>query len=500
MTSISGSPASLRTANGDPTVTRSDAPTEPPSLMLGGVWSWRHVPGRLGYLLGGLPWAVVTFSVLISLLSAGIPLLILTPLGMACLWALVICARAVGAGERARLRWAGTTPIEAPAPAPSGSPTLWRRAWQAILDVDAWRAVAHNVVNFIVSMVSFSLVAVWLAVIAQGVSTWLDTHWIRLSADINTLGDLLLPASMRSAMGVHIADTALAVIALVTLPVLTFALVWMHRLLGGALLSANKSRELTRRISELNRRVGKLADAHSASADAESEALRRLERNVHDGPQQQLLRMQMDLDTAKRHLADDPQRAAAMLDELRDRSQDTLEELRDLSRGLVHPLLVERGLGAALESSAERATLPVRVTNHLPEQLDRPQGIEQTSAQGLLLATSELLANVAKHAQASSAEIMVDALPAGSPQATNPGAQGPCPTLTDPARTDQPPAVQVRVRDNGVGGAVVVPGHGLDGVARRMQGLGGSFTLASPAGGPTTITLRIPLTDWSNRA
>ncbi|MCT3017064.1 hypothetical protein EFN04_11150, partial [Propionibacterium freudenreichii] len=111
MTSISGSPASLRTANGDPTVTRSDAPTEPPSLMLGGVWSWRHVPGRLGYLLGGLPWAVVTFSVLISLLSAGIPLLILTPLGMACLWALVICARAVGAGERARLRWAGTTPI-----------------------------------------------------------------------------------------------------------------------------------------------------------------------------------------------------------------------------------------------------------------------------------------------------------------------------------------------------------------------------------------------------
>ena len=51
-----------------------------------------------------------------------------------------------------------------------------------------------------------------------------------------------------------------------------------------------------------------------------------------------------------------------------------------------------------------------------------------------------------------------------------------------------------------VGGAVVVPGHGLDGVARRMQGLGGSFTLASPAGGPTTITLRIPLTDWSNRA
>lgn len=47
---------------------------------------------------------------------------------------------------------------------------------------------------------------------------------------------------------------------------------------------------------------------------------------------------------------------------------------------------------------------------------------------------------------------------------------------------------------------MVVPGHGLDGVARRMQGLGGSFTLASPAGGPTTITLRIPLTDWSNRA
>lgn len=463
--------------------------------MLGGVWSWRHVPARLGYLLGGLPWAVVTFSVLICLLSAGIPLLLLTPLGVACLWALVICARAVGAGERARLRWAGTTPIDAPAPAPSGGPTLWRRAWQAILDVDAWRAVAHNVVNFIVSLVSFSLVAVWLAVIAQGVSTWLDAHWIRLSADLATLGELLLPASMRSAMGVHIADTSLAVIALATLPVLTFGLVWLHRLLGSALLSANKNRELTRRITELNRRVGRLADAHSASADAEGEALRRLERNVHDGPQQQLLRMQMDLDTAKRRMADDPQQAAAMLDELRDRSQATLEELRDLSRGLVHPLLVERGLGAALESLAERATVPVRVANHLPAQLDKPDGIEQATAQGMLLATSELLANVSKHSHADQVQIDLAAVPAGTPQAHESTTQGPCPT-----QTDQPPVLQVVVRDNGVGGAVVVPGHGLDGVARRMQGLGGSFTLASPAGGPTTITLRIPLTDWSNRA
>ena len=462
--------------------------------LVPGIWSWRRLPGRIGYMISGLPVAVVSFSVLVTLVCTGTSLLIITPVGMAILWATSYVSRAFGRVELTRLRWAGTQPIEGPRPLRAEG-SVWHRCWSVIGDPDAWRATAHSMVNFVATMLSFTLTMAWIGFIAEGIATWILFGPLDLFGTLEMTGETLLPQAWRTSLNVRLADSVLGLVALITLPFLLFGLTAMHRGPAQGLLSRRRKQELNAQLSELNMRVDKLADAHTASADAEEEALRRLERNVHDGPQQQLLRMQIDLDTAKRRIADDPTRAAALLDEVRDRSQDTLEELRNLSRGLVHPLLVERGLGAALESLAERATVPVRVTNHLPATLDAPDALDQTTAQGLLLATSELLTNVTKHSGATRADVAVCALPDGDGGVGQPGVQGPRPQVNV-----APTAVRVVVRDNGRGSAHVEPGHGLDGIARRMQGLGGQFELDSPLDGPTTVYLTVPLTDWSRRA
>jgi signal transduction histidine kinase len=206
-----------------------------------------------------------------------------------------------------------------------------------------------------------------------------------------------------------------------------------------------------------------------AAISAEGHSLRRLERDIHDGPQQRLVRLQMDLAAADRQLDADPERARGLIAEAMEQSREALEELRALSRGFAPPILLDRGLIAALESAAVRSTVPTRVVSELPDGTELPQEIERNA----YFIASEALVNAAKHASATDIEVRV---------ATRRVADG------DHTWLD------VIVTDDGTGGAESVPGHGLAGLEERLRGLGGTLEVQSPVGGPTIVSAHLPVT------
>ena len=187
---------------------------------------------------------------------------------------------------------------------------------------------------------------------------------------------------------------------------------------------------------------------------------RRLERNLHDGAQQRLVALAVDLKIVQARLEEDPRAAAALLAAAREELTLAIEELRDLARGLHPPILAERGLRVALEALAKRARMPVRIEAPLARRL--PDEIETT----LYYLVAEALTNAAKHSGATAATVRLSV--AGG-------------------------RVCVRISDDGTGGAAVRAGGGLRGLAERLEELGGELEVDSPAGAGTTLTGVIPL-------
>ena len=204
--------------------------------------------------------------------------------------------------------------------------------------------------------------------------------------------------------------------------------------------------------------IERLTRSRAAGRRAESAALRKLERDLHDGPQQRLVRLNMDLARARRQAGSDPVKAQAILDEAMVQTQDTLAELRQLSRGIAPPVLVDRGLVAAVREAAARSVVPVSVHAGIPSVPDHV-------ASAAYYVVAESLVNVNKHASASSVVVTVD--------------------VSDGV-------LRVSVVDDGVGGADVSKGHGLVGLEERLSSVDGTLEIDSPIGGPTTIQAVIP--------
>ncbi len=175
----------------------------------------------------------------------------------------------------------------------------------------------------------------------------------------------------------------------------------------------------------------------------------------------------MDIASAERKLADDPEAAASLPAEARKQAGDTLEELRALSHGFAPPILQDRGLQAAVESLAARSTIPMVVESSLqPGERFSPE-VERNAYYVL----AELSANLAKHSGATAARLVLDRSVDGSGR----------------------PWLSVWLTDNGNGGAAIITGHGLSGLTERVHGLRGELTFDSPVGGPTRIGARLPL-------
>jgi len=192
-----------------------------------------------------------------------------------------------------------------------------------------------------------------------------------------------------------------------------------------------------------------------AAGDAER---RRLERNLHDGAQQRLVALALQLRLIQAHIRRDPSSAEALVTTASDQLAQSLGELRELARG-IHPAVLEHGIASALQSLAARSTVPTVVTCDVTERL--PQQVEL----GMYFVACEALANIAKYAQATAAAVSV-------------------------ARTDG--GVAIEIADDGVGGADANGGSGLRGLADRVEALGGHLLVTSPAGAGTVVTADLP--------
>jgi signal transduction histidine kinase len=194
-----------------------------------------------------------------------------------------------------------------------------------------------------------------------------------------------------------------------------------------------------------------------AAADA---ARRRIERDLHDGAQQRLVTLRLQLALARRRMQSDPQAAAAMIDDVGEELRLALGELRELARGIHPATLSERGLRPAVEALAARCPLPVEV-EELPVARFGP-GVEAAA----YFTISEALTNVAKYAGAHYA------------------------TVRGSVERD---ALVVEVHDDGIGGADAAGGSGLTGLADRVRAQGGTLSVLSPEGAGTTVRAVIPL-------
>jgi signal transduction histidine kinase len=210
--------------------------------------------------------------------------------------------------------------------------------------------------------------------------------------------------------------------------------------------------ELRARVDDLQRSRRHLLEAGLAER-------RRLERDLHDGAQQRLVALSLQLGLVRSRLAEDPERARELLDAARDEARAALEDLRELARGIHPAILTDRGLGAALEALADRAPLPVAVRDVPDERL--PPAVEAAA----YFVVAESLTNVAKYARAGAAEVRVD------------------------RRNGH---AIVEVRDDGVGGADPGAGTGLRGLAERLAALDGRLEVSSPPGGGTVVRAEVP--------
>jgi len=221
------------------------------------------------------------------------------------------------------------------------------------------------------------------------------------------------------------------------------------------------------REAELAVREREIADARAAEAraaqrraiEAADAARRQVTRDLHDGAQQRFVKVVIDLQLALQALGSDPPRARELLESAADQAKVGIDELRELAAGIHPTLLTTRGLCAAVESLADRLPIPVRLD--IPQ--DRlPPAVEAS----VYFMISEALANVVKHAGATRAIVSVVA------------SDG---------------QLAVRVEDDGVGGAVEAPGHGLAGLADRVAALDGALTVRSEPAAGTTLEALIPL-------
>ncbi|WP_239169991.1 sensor histidine kinase [Actinoplanes xinjiangensis] len=325
------------------------------------------------------------------------------------------------------------------------------RAVRAARAAGTWRQIAYHVLALFIGVAGGALTAAfWTVGIGLGLvvpmrllGLWADEGWLPATAPAGVLAVAALLAAPWVARGVARTDTAVA----------------------RALLGPSRNEQLTLRVESLARSRADVV----AATDAER---RRIERDLHDGAQQRLVSLAMNLGMARAGLADAPAPAREAIAAAHDEAVQALAELREFVRGLHPAVLDDRGLDAALSGIVARAPLPVRLTVAVPERC--PPVIEAIA----YFVVSEALTNIAKHASATRAEVTV-------------------------GRTAD--RLRIVITDNGRGGATIGGrgggvgggsegggGTGLRGLAQRAASVDGTFALHSPVGGPTTITVELP--------
>ncbi len=400
--------------------------------------TWR----AMGWLFVGLLWSPVVFSVVLTavLVTA---ILGLTGIGLVFVVPGFAIINGVAAIERARASWVGK-PIEAPHLTQAGT-GLWSRITTRLGDAARWQQILFAGLFVIGAPVLF----------VMGVYPWTIVFSLIFEADF----DLAL-------LGIADADfdpeafSFLGLLAGVFLAGgaarITVGVAWLGRAFAESLLGPSSDAELRERVTELSGQRQQILDAVEVER-------RRIERNLHDGVQQQLVALGIDIGRAKSRVETDPEGARELLDAARDKVRGSIGELRLIGRGLHPAVLEDRGLDAALSSVVAGSPIPISV--QITTQAELPDDVAATA----YYVASESVANILKHSKARVGSIHLD----------------------DDPRAER--AVRLTVHDDGRGGADVGSGSGLAGMQARVEGVDGFFDVDSPPNGPTTIVAVLPL-------
>ena len=415
------------------------------------AWAVRYRQfGRdAAFLLLSGPLSLLAFCVIVPLTTLGV---VTTIIWVGLLVLIIDLSIAGGFANIARLAMArvdGREPVPGRYLESEPGASVHRRLFRRLRDPQRWMDLLWAVIYFPVSLITWIISVVWLALAVAGL----------LAPIADIILDLVLDPTMgqqRQGLAhlLGLQPELLWDIGFNLTCGIVFSLIAPFVLRGLAAMQTGLSRAMLSWRSEVSR----LQTSRAAVQRAEADTRRRLERDIHDGPQQRLVRLRMDLARAHRQAEKDPAAASAIIQGAMEQTQQTLDELRQLSRGIAPPVLIDRGLAAAITEAATRSSVPVTVSTELP---DLPDHVSQAA----YFVVSEALANLNKHSGATAAGV-------------------------DARVVDG--ALLVRISDNGIGGASTAKGHGLAGLVERLNGVDGRLTITSPTGGPTTLEARIP--------
>ena len=412
-------------------------------------WDWDRVRGvaeawyrplldieawkALGYLFVGMLASIGFFVALTALASITFALVFVLGLGLLLIGPFFRVVEGFAAAERAMAGWVG---VEIPARplAPRG-----RLGFGALTDGERWRMIAYLAVN------------VLLAPALLGFGSFAHSLVVQV-----VFGDGFLSTGVVGLMPITAAlAIALAAVALGAAPRLALFFGGLKARIAAWFLGPDE-------LAIAQQQVFTLSSQRQDILDAVASERRRIERNLHDGVQQQLVAIGLDLGMAEQQIDKDPERARELLSMAREKVQGSIGELRQLGRGLHPAILEDRGLDAALSAVVSGAPIPISV--HVDADLDLSTDVAET----VYFVANEAIANILKHADARVASVHV------SRNAAN---------------------VRVTVHDDGQGGADASKGTGLAGIRARVRAVDGSLTVSSPAGGPTTLTAELPRQD-----
>jgi signal transduction histidine kinase len=401
---------------------------------------------RIAYLLLAGVFGTVWFVFLVTALSVGVGLAV-TLVGIPILIGSVYAWGWLAGIERTVIGALTGNEIASPyRPLPEGG--WWERLRARLADPATWKDLTFLFLQFPFGLLSFILTTTVLSIGLGNLTAPLWYWAIPDGADWGLFGlievDQLPEALALVPLG--------ALVLFVGIPALG-ALGRFYGAYAELLLGSNEDPVLTAQVSDLR-------DARSRIIEAADAERRRIERDLHDGAQQRLVALSLNLRMAEKRAAEGDPAAAELVRSAGEEAGLALKELRDLARGIHPAILTNRGLAAALHDLAGRASVPTQIVAVPTQRL--PDAVESTA----YFLVSECLANIGKHAEATEATVAVAVV------------------------GDE---VEVIVKDDGVGGAELGNGSGLQGLEDRVGALDGCVDIDSPPGGGTTVMATIPL-------
>ena len=408
--------------------------------------------------VGGLA-GVIGFEITIAMLAVGLTIsvsIVGTVIGLLLLTLALRVSGRLGALHRRLAGWLLSYRVEPPPKFQPGTGIL-NRLDKRLRDRAAWRAVSYSLVKLPVAAVQ--LYAITIACIGLVDITY-PVDWVLFRNDTTSPMTVVFPFPFIGTFHVYgFAGTYLAAIAGV---VCVLAATWLARAINAGdrrlLRGLLGPRSMSERVSELER-------TRTLAVEDSAAALRRVERDLHDGAQMRLAALAMNLGMAQEKLGDDEHADHATVRELIDAAHrnavDAMADLRDLARG-IHPPALDNGLASALATLAASSAIPAAVTADIGT---RPAPAIETIA---YFCAAELITNATKHSYANQIKINI--------------------------LTERTGVLRLQVIDDGIGGADAARGSGLTGLAQRVSTVDGRIDVSSPPGGPTTVTVELPLT------